>query len=141
MRAYQLEKFYMGRLEPGDDLLTGLTRAVQKMEISSGYVWALGTVKRGILGFFDQEEKEYVELAFDEPLEIVTCHGNISRNGESIALHLHMTMADEIGQAYGGHVMAGNEVLVAEFCIVEFAGEPLTRQRDEDLDLDLWPLK
>ncbi len=141
MRTYQLEKLHMGRLVAGDDLLTALTGATEKLKISSGYIWALGTVKRGVLGFFDQDEKEYVELTFDEPLEIVTCHGSISRKGDDTVLHLHMTVGDELGQAYGGHVMPGNEVLVTEFCIAEFDGEPLCRERDEELDLDLWPLK
>lgn len=141
MRTYQLQRFHMGRLVPGDDLLTSLTEAARELDISSGYVWALGTVRRGVLGFFDQDDREYVELTFDEPLEIVTCHGNISQQGEDTVLHLHMTVSDELGQAYGGHVMPGNEVLVAECCIAEFDGEPLLRRREEDLDLDLWPLK
>ncbi len=140
MRSFALRKFHLGRLHEGDDLLSSLTDRASGAGIHSGYVWVLGTLSKAVLGFYNQEEKVYDELRFVQPLEIVTCHGNISNKDGEVALHLHMTVGDEMGQVFGGHVMPENEVVVAEFCIAELEGEPLRREHEPDLNLDLWPL-
>jgi len=139
VRRFEVHGFHMGRLHEEDDLLAALTEKAAEADIRAGYVWALGTVSRAVLGFYNQEHKEYDELHYEEPLEIVSCHGNISEKAGDVALHLHMTVGDEFGQVYGGHVMPGNRVVVAEFCIAQFSGEPLRREHEEDLNLDLWP--
>ena len=128
----------MGRLQSGVDLLNGLTDKVCEVGVRAGYVFALGTLRNAVIGFYDQDRKEYDSLFFDEPLEIVTCQGNISIKDEQVMLHLHISIGDEKGEMYGGHLMEGSEVAVVEFCIAEFSGDPLERNYDEEFKLDLW---
>lgn len=134
MRSYRIERFHMGNLMRGDDLLQGLAQRVRAAEISSGYVWAVGTLDSCAFRSAGGEPRAML----DGPLEIITCSGNISQKNAEPVLHLHMSVGDRKGRVYGGHVLPGNGVVVLEFCIAEFSGSPLVRERDEKLGLDLW---
>ncbi len=134
MRSYKIEQFHMGRLVQGEDLLHGLVQRVHAVEILSGYVWAVGTLDCSVFRSPPGEP----QITLDGPLEIVTCTGNVSQKHSKSVLHLHMGVADRKGRVYGGHVVPGNRVVVLEFCVAEFSGSPLVRERDEKLGLDLW---
>ena len=134
MRSYNIEQFHMGRLARGEDLLHGLVQRVHAAKILSGYIWAVGTLDCS--AFRSPGSKPQVTL--DGPLEIVTCTGNVSQKNSRSVLHLHMGVADRKGRVHGGHVVPGNRVVVLEFCVAEFSGPPLVRERDNELGLDLW---
>ncbi len=140
MKSYTLARCHMGRLQPGEDLLAGLLRKTKQLYVRSGYIKVLGAVRQAKVGFYDQEKNIYHSIKLDDPLEIVTCHGNISEKEGQTALHLHISVANDQGKSFGGHLQEGTEVAVAEFCIFEFEGEqPLQREYDPDFNLDLWP--
>ncbi|MFN2544353.1 MAG: PCC domain-containing protein, partial [Actinomycetota bacterium] len=52
------------RLARGDDMLRGLTEAAQKLGIEAGTVQAIGAVSELVIGYFDQDRKEYRTNAF-----------------------------------------------------------------------------
>jgi len=138
VKSYELSRVHMGRLKPGTDLINGLLQKTEELDVRSGYIKVLGAVRGAVIGFYDQHEKVYHSIEMDEPLEIVTCHGNISVKDDETALHLHISLANEVGESFGGHLMDGTEVAVAEFCILQFDGQPLEREYDSNFNLDLW---
>ena len=131
---------FMGRLAKGDDLLMALEKLCQEHEITLGEVRALGAVSRARVGFYNQEERKYYFLDFDQPLEILALVGNISlREGKSM-VHAHVTLSDAAGRAIGGHLAEGTQVFACEFVIHEYlADETLARQNDPATGLMLWP--
>jgi uncharacterized protein len=131
---------FMGRLAKGDDLLAALERCCQEQGITLGEVRALGAVSRARVGYYHQGNRQYQFLALEQPLEILALVGNISLKDGQAMVHAHVTLADEEGRAYGGHLAPGTVVFACEFVLQEYQATPgFVRQMDEATGLFLWP--
>ncbi len=129
----------IGRLNHGDDLLEEITGICRSEDIRLGRVEALGAVQKARLGYYDQGMREYRFFTLDTHLEITKLVGNISIKDGDPFVHAHITLADEAGNAFGGHLAPGTVVFACEFVIQSFEGPPLVRDFDEVTGLALWP--
>lgn len=132
---------YMGRLPYEGDLLEELTKFVVDKGIRGGQIQVIGAVKKTVVGFYDQEKRQYFTIKIDKPMEILSLIGNISIKDGSPFIHAHITLADENGKSWGGHLMAGTVVFAGEFIIRELEGDDLVRAYDEETGLTLWDMK
>jgi hypothetical protein len=68
--------------------------------------------------------------------------GNIAVDEKGkIMIHPHIVVANEKGEAFGGHLMKGSLVgATAELVIIEGVGVNLQRAFDEKTRLNLWKL-
>ncbi|SEQ80836.1 PPC domain-containing DNA-binding protein [Natrinema salaciae] len=135
-RAVESAGEYVARLETGADWRAEIESLADAVEADAAWFTAIGAVQDAELWFYDQDECEYYPIAFDEPLEVASCTGNVSRlDGERFA-HTHAVLSDDEGTSYAGHL---NEATVwaGEVHMRAFA-EPLEREYDETTELDLW---
>jgi predicted DNA-binding protein with PD1-like motif len=89
------------------------------------------------LGFYDQENHEYLETLLLAPQEIATCVGNISiKDGKSF-VHAHVVLADHNGNTKAGLLLEG-KVFATEVHLTELLGENLERKNDPVTGLSLW---
>jgi len=136
-RAVETTDEYVARLETGSDWRAEIESLADAVDAAdAAWFTALGAVQDAELWFYDQSECEYDPIAFDEPLEVASCVGNVSRlEGERFA-HTHAVLSDDEGTAYAGHL---NEATVwaGEVHMRVFA-EPLEREYDDTTELDLW---
>ena len=130
----------MGRLDDGVDLLEGLTNICIEENISLGRVEALGAVKKARVGFYNQQALRYSYRMFDHPLEITKLVGNISTKNQKPFIHAHITLANEMGNAYGGHLTSGTIVFMCEFVMEAYDGVSLERIFNEETGLSLWSM-
>ncbi len=131
-------RVFVGRLAHGADLLAELTRIAAERGVSAGRVEVIGAVKKARAGYYDQEKKQYGFRDFDEPLEILALIGNVSLKDGAPFVHAHVTLGDEEGRAFGGHLAEGTVVFAAEFRMEELPGAKLNRVPDETTGLALW---
>ena len=134
-------RVFMGRLTHGADLLKELTEFAAVKGIRAARVEAIGAVQRARTGFYDQAAKKYGFHAFNQPMEILALVGNVSVKAdapEAPFVHAHVTLSDEEGRAFGGHLAEGTVVFAAEFCMVELTGVEMNRRPDEVTGLALW---
>ncbi len=132
---------FLGRLDKGADLLKALEEFCRQENIKLGEVRALGAVSRARVGFYNQAERKYYFLDFDQPLEILALVGNISLKDGKPMVHAHVSLADAKGNAVGGHLAEGTPVFACEFAIHEYtADQELSRQPDAATGLLLWPM-
>ena len=131
-------RVFVGRLPHGADVLGELTRIAAENDVSVGRVEVIGAVKRARVGYYDQEKKLYGFRDFDEPLEILAVAGNVSLKDGAPFVHAHITLSDEAGRAFGGHLAEGTVVFAAEFRLEELPGAALNRVPDETTGLALW---
>jgi predicted DNA-binding protein with PD1-like motif len=133
----------VARLAFGDDLLAAVGRLAEEHGVTVGEFRAIGALQRGALSFYDQappdpRQRTYVSLPLNEPLEIVSLLGTVSRRDGATAVHAHACLADQRGRCYGGHVAEGCVAFACEVVLDELAGAPLERVYDETTGLALW---
>jgi len=136
----KLVKTFIGKLQFGGDLLEELTSICEENDIRLGCVEALGAVKKGRIGFYDQQAREYNFIEIDKPLEITKLIGNISLRDGKPMVHAHITLSDSQGNAYGGHLAPGTIVFACEFIINSYDGPDHIRDYDEQTGLPLWKI-
>jgi len=129
-------KTVFARLLEDEDLLDTITRVAVQAKVSAGFFSLIGTLKTSKLGFF--HEGEYKTIEMHQPLEIVSCLGNVSvKEGKAFA-HAHAAVSDEKGKVFGGHVMPGCLIgVTGELILVEVAGIRLLRKFDQKTKLSL----
>ena len=131
-------KTIMGKLRHGSDLLEEITSVCSENGMVLGRVQALGAVSKARVGFYNQETREYEFHEIDRALEITNLVGNISiKDGEPM-VHAHITLADEEGNAFGGHLAPGTIVFACEFVLDQYEGPEFMRGLDEETGLPLW---
>lgn len=128
----------MGKLERGDDLLESISFFCKEKRIRLGRVEAIGAVEKAVLGYYDQNRKEYDFFAIDSPHEITSLVGNISLRDGIPMVHAHVTLADEKGMVRGGHLAPGTIVFACELIIEAFEGPDFRRALDKKTGLPLW---
>ncbi len=127
------------RLFEDEDLLETITQVAENADVSSGFFLLIGTLKKANMGFF--REGKYETLEMRQPLEIVSCTGNISVKENKIFAHAHIAVSDEDGRVFGGHLMAGCIIgATGELVLVEATDVKLVREFDERTKLHLWAL-
>ncbi len=125
-------------MEPGEDILNTIETVAASHGVKSGQLSLIGAVSRAKLGYYDRASGEYKDFVVDRDLEVVSCLGNISHTRDGgLVVHAHIVVADENGNCYGGHLMAGCEVSVTiELLILETESE-IFRAKDELTGLNL----
>ena len=130
----------IGKLGYGCDLLEELSNICIKNNITLGKIEAIGAVQKSCVGFYDQTSRVYQFFNFDKPSEILNLTGNISIKDNKPFVHAHILLADESGNAYGGHLAAGTAIFACEFIIYCYKGIELKREMDDKTGLPLWKL-
>jgi uncharacterized protein len=131
---------FVGRLATGTDLLAEIERFCAEQEIGSAWVSVVGAVSHAAFGYYEQDERRYLELSSDHHHEIISFTGNLSMRDGKPFLHAHAGFASRDGGAVGGHLLPGCTVFVGEATIREMSGVDLERVPDEITGLALWPL-
>jgi uncharacterized protein len=140
MREVKARRVFVGKLAYGGDLLEQITGICRQEGIQLGRVEAVGAVQKAHLAFYDQQKHQYEPLAIERPLEITKLLGNVSLKEGQPFVHAHITLADETGAAYGGHLAPGTVVFACEFVLEAFDGPPLERDLDDVTGLYLWTM-
>jgi predicted DNA-binding protein with PD1-like motif len=129
---------FVARLAHGEGWRAQVEAFAADEGLSSAFFVGLGAVQDADVLFYDQDAGEYSTVAFDEPLEVAACVGNVSTlDGEPFA-HTHAVLSREDGSTVAGHLDRAT-TFAGELYVRAFDAD-LERAHDETTDLDLWPL-
>jgi len=138
-QSRQRGRSFLLRLPYGEDLLLTLKRFCDENEITQGTLIVIGAVQQATVGYYDQEAREYRANSFNQPMEVVSCSGNISLLEGKPFVHAHIVLADSEGKPVAaGHLMEDTIIFAGEAFVQELIGEPLVRKFDEQTSLSLW---
>ncbi len=127
---------YLARLETGADWRAEIELLAEVEGIEAGWFNGMGAVEDAVIWFYDQTEKAYAAVEFNESLEVAACVGNVSLLNGEIFAHTHVVLSRPDGETVAGHLDTAT-VFAGEVCLQAFA-EPLVREFDETTELDLW---
>jgi len=138
LKLVKAREIFMGKLGYGCDLLEELTNICINRGIKLGRIAAIGAVQKANIGFYNQETRKYRFDIIEKPSEIASLLGNVSLKDGRPFVHAHVTLADEDGKSYGGHLGPGTIVFACEFVLEAFDGPAFNRYADEETGLPLW---
>jgi len=128
----------VARLTHGADLLDEIVALAELHGVETAALQGLGALRHARLAYYDQAGQSYHEFDLNGPLEITALAGNLSRRDGGTAAHVHLTLADDEGRAYGGHAAPGCVVFACELVVNELRGPALERAYDAETGLPLW---
>lgn len=113
MKYKKYNDTYAVRLEVGDEIVSSVLELAEKENIGFAEVSAIGAVNKATVGLYNLTEKQYHKRTFNEPLEITSLLGNITRKDKKPYVHLHANFANEDCLVFGGHL---NEAYISATC-------------------------
>jgi predicted DNA-binding protein with PD1-like motif len=130
LKQARVSRVIVERLKAGDDVLDVLNELVLQNHVSAGSFTAIGAVEKAVVGYFLGDGK-YSNIALEGPLEVVSCLGNVSMREGVPFVHAHITLSDNSGKTYGGHLMPGSKVgATFEVTLHSYAEMELVRKLD-----------
>ena len=140
----KIGKILAFRLEPGEYVLEGIKKACEDANIKNGVIISgIGSLD-GARYFnpipINDKKSGYgygEELILRGPIELVNVNGMICEDEDKqTLLHIHCGFSDQYGNAYGGHLIDGNKVLLTVDIVVgEIEGMIMGRRYDENLEV------
>jgi hypothetical protein len=137
--VFSPESVLVVRLERGEEIVSTVLAFAQQQGIRAGSISGIGAISGAVIGFFNPETKAYREIAFSEPLEILSLSGNLSTKDGAPYAHLHASLGRETGEAIGGHLVSAKVSATAELIVQPLNGT-LERQFSEEIGLNLLKL-
>ncbi len=138
MRFRKLGERYLIRLEPGEEALTALRTWAQREGIGCAVFWAIGAMRRAVIGHFDLTTRSYHRIPVEEQVEVISMVGNVARTeqGEPV-VHAHVALGGPDGRVVGGHLIEGVTAPMLEVVALVFP-ESLLRRPDPSTGLTVW---
>lgn len=135
-----IEKVHYIKFEKDELLLESLTQYAKDNNIKTAEISFIGAVQNVNVMYFNQSKKEYDKHTFDGGHEVLIGLGNISILDDEPFVHVHMTVADKNGNAFGGHLDEGTKIWLIEAVIKQptFFGKGIERHFDDELCLSVW---
>ena len=125
-------------LERGEELLDGLSEAVEELGVEAGTLQVIGALEEGTVGYFDTKAGEYRKIPTGH-VEISSGLGNVSIRDGKPFIHLHLVLSGPDGSSVGGHAMEGCRAYVVEAYVRKLGGPPPVRQQVPGMTLKVWP--
>jgi len=133
------------RLRTNTDITNGLKAVCEDNGIKYGAVlFGIGSIRKLTYQVLAPKPGAKLGSGYTDPqtlsgpIEVVSMHGIIFQSGEGqTLLHLHGTFSDKEGKVFGGHIVAGENPVLAtlDAYIVENVGAETIRQMDEDIGM------
>jgi uncharacterized protein len=141
LHEHEGQRTFVLVLDPGDEVIGSMLRFSRENGIGAAEVSAIGAFRRATLAFYDIERREYMPIAIDEQVEVLSLAGDIALGeDDQPRLHLHAAVAKRDASAWGGHLLEAEVRPTLEVVLTE--SPPTLRRRSDPetglalLDLD-----
>ncbi|MDO5302178.1 MAG: DNA-binding protein [Tissierellia bacterium] len=128
------------RLDRGDEIVASLREALKESGFVSASISGIGGANYAKFGTMNPRTKTYDFQVKEETMEVISLSGNYSTLDGAPYLHLHIALADQKGQVFGGHLEEATIGVTGEiFC--RSGHTPLERRRNEAVGVNEWVLE
>jgi len=130
---------YLLRISRGEEIIESITSFLKKQDIRAGSICGIGAVNRANLLYYSMEDKKYHGKEFEGEFEIVALNGNASILDKKHFPHIHIILANNNYNCFGGHLTSATVAVTCEVFIDPDKGE-VVREFNEETKLNLWKL-
>ena len=129
---------YVLRLDPGEEIVSSLTRLAADENVRLASVSAIGAANDVTIGIFDTDEKQYYSRRYQGAYEISALVGSVTRKEGEPYLHLHITIGNPVtGQVHAGHLTSCTISATLELFLQVWDGE-VGRKFSDQVGLNLF---
>ena len=129
---------YVLRLDPGEEIVSSLTRLAADENIWLASVSAIGAANDVTIGIFNTGEKKYYSQRYQGDYEISALVGSVTRKEGEPYLHLHITIGNPVtGQVHAGHLTSAVISATLELFLQVWDGE-VGRKFSDKVGLNLF---
>lgn len=130
------EKTFALVFDTGDDVTAGVLDFAKQHGVTAAHFTAIGAFSEATLGYFDWEKKDYLEIAVNEQVEVVSLIGDIALDKGKPKMHAHVVVGRRDGSVLGGHLLKAQVRPTLEM-ILEESPARLQRRMDPESGLAL----
>jgi predicted DNA-binding protein with PD1-like motif len=134
------ERTYALVFDKGDEVIAELEAFAREHAITAARFTAIGAFSDVKLGYFDREQRDYLEIPLAEQVEVLSLLGDVAEKDGEPKVHAHVVIGGRDGGARGGHLLAAHVWPTLEV-IVDESPEHLRRRVDEKTGLPLIALQ
>lgn len=118
------------RVDRDEEVMTEITALCEQEHIRLASISGLGAADHLVMGLYDVGAQKFTETVLDQPLEITAIIGSVTEMDGKPYLHVHITVADVDGHAFGGHLKSVRVGGTAEIFLTVIDGQ-VGRKKDE----------
>ncbi|MGN1418136.1 MAG: PPC domain-containing DNA-binding protein [Acutalibacteraceae bacterium] len=137
MKTKKLDNTIAVRLDIGDEICSCVEKICREYNIKAGTVQGIGTTDNAEIGVYNLQKRRFIGNEIHEFMEITNLCGNVSQMDGQTYIHLHATLGDKDGKAYGGHLKSAVVAATAELFITDLGGQ-IERRYDETTGLNIF---
>jgi predicted DNA-binding protein with PD1-like motif len=93
--------------DTGDEAMSGLLSFAKEHRLVGAHFTGIGAFSQVVLGYYDWERKDYLEIPVDEQVEVVSLIGDVALEKNQPTIHAHVVVAKRSGLTAGGHLLEG----------------------------------
>ena len=136
MEYCKSEAGYFLRLMRGEDIPATIAKFVADQNLGGAFFTGLGAIESVKLGYYDLEQKKYLEREYPGDVELANITGNVSYVDGEAFTHVHATIMTGNFETHSGHLFSGMVAVTVEVNLVA-TGTKMTREADERTGLKL----
>jgi len=122
--------------DKGDDPIAAITDAAERRDVRAAQITAVGGFQRATLGYFDRDRREYLPIAVNEQVEVLSFLGDLATADGEVVAHVHVVLGRPDGSTVGGHLQHAEVWPTLEVILTEVAPQ-LAKQVDPETGLAL----
>jgi predicted DNA-binding protein with PD1-like motif len=127
---------YFLRLLRGEDIPATIAAFVAEKSLGGAFFTGLGAIEGVKLGYYDLEQRKYLERDYPGDVELANMTGNVTYVDGEPFTHVHATIMTDKFETFSGHLFSGVVAVTVEVNLVA-TDHKLTRETDETTGLKL----
>lgn len=127
----------IARFERGEEVHAALKEIALKENIKLASITAIGATDDFTIGVYKVDDKSYSEKNFKGIFEILAINGTITTKDGEYYPHLHITVADDKGNAFGGHLIGANISVTCEM-VIDIIDGRVERKMSDEIGINLF---
>ena len=134
------------RLQRGEDMMASIEKACNENGINNGVILSIiGSLEKAcfVETINNSNTKSGVSgsdlITLDGPVEVLAAQGEIChKDSGELRVHIHATLSDSEGHAYGGHILGEGNITLCTINIVIGLIDGLDMGIEWDEKMDVW---
>lgn len=137
MEYRKFDNVIVARIDKDEEILEQLKVIAIKENIKLASIQALGAINDFTVGVYKTDKKKYDANSFQGYYEITSLTGTINTMDGEYYAHLHMSVGNEKGEVFGGHL---NRAVVSATCemVITVIDGKVDRVYDEKIGLNVF---